>query len=107
MAKGSTRQTILAAGNRLFWERGYAATGVADILAAAGVPKGSFYHFFPSKEALLLAAIAEFGRELLSDLEYHTGDASKPPSERLIAYFAEAAAMQMSLGPSACSALGT
>lgn len=48
---------ILAAGTKLFGQRGYAAIGVAEISAAAGVPKGSFYYFYPSKQALALAVI--------------------------------------------------
>jgi TetR/AcrR family transcriptional repressor of nem operon len=107
MARESTRQTILAAGSRLFWERGYGATGIADILAESNVPKGSFYHFFPSKEALLLAVIGEFARELQSDLDYHLNDTTHPPHRRVENLFVEGAAMQSSLGPAAGSALGT
>jgi TetR/AcrR family transcriptional repressor of nem operon len=40
-------------------QRGYSALGVAEICKAAGVPKGSFYYFFESKEALALAVIEE------------------------------------------------
>jgi TetR/AcrR family transcriptional regulator, transcriptional repressor for nem operon len=43
----------------LFSERTYSSVGVAEISARAGVQKGSFYHFFPSKEALALAVIDE------------------------------------------------
>ncbi len=50
---------ILAAAQSLIESRGYSALGVAEICAAAGVPKGSFYHFFESKEALALAVMDE------------------------------------------------
>ena len=43
----------------LIHQRGYTAVGVADICAAAGVPKGSFYYFFGSKQALTIAVIEE------------------------------------------------
>lgn len=48
---------ILEAGTKLFGQRAYAAIGVAEISAEAGVPKGSFYYFFPSKQALALAVV--------------------------------------------------
>jgi TetR/AcrR family transcriptional repressor of nem operon len=52
--KSDAHQRILEAGTALFQQRAYASIGVAEICAAAGVPKGSFYHFFPSKQALAL-----------------------------------------------------
>lgn len=56
-AASDTRQRLIDAAVFLFWENGYAATGVAEILARAKVNSGSFYHFFRSKEALLLAVL--------------------------------------------------
>ena len=47
-----TRDRILAAATELIHQRGYKATGVAEIVAASGVPKGSFYFYFASKEEL-------------------------------------------------------
>jgi len=52
-----TRDRIIEAGRHLFWERGYSATGLADILDRAGARSGSFYHFFRSKEDLLHAVL--------------------------------------------------
>ena len=51
------RERILTAGAELFGRRSYASIGVAEICAAAGVPKGSFYYFFPSKQALALDVV--------------------------------------------------
>ncbi|MFF8407710.1 TetR/AcrR family transcriptional regulator [Streptomyces sp. NPDC015684] len=53
------KNKILSAARTLFEQRGYSALGVAEICKAAGVPKGSFYYFFESKEALALAVIDE------------------------------------------------
>ncbi|MGN9815196.1 TetR/AcrR family transcriptional regulator [Streptomyces sp. SD11] len=53
------RAKILSAAQSLIELRGYSALGVAEICKAAGVPKGSFYYFFESKEALALAVIDE------------------------------------------------
>jgi TetR/AcrR family transcriptional repressor of nem operon len=53
------RERILSAGRSLIETRGYSALGVAEICKAAGVPKGSFYYFFDTKESLALAVIDE------------------------------------------------
>jgi TetR/AcrR family transcriptional repressor of nem operon len=52
-----TRQRILSAALRLFHRHAYQAVGINAICAEAGVVKGSFYHFFPSKQMLLAAVI--------------------------------------------------
>ena len=52
-----TREKILSSAQSLIELRGYSALGVAEICKEAGVPKGSFYYFFESKEALALAVI--------------------------------------------------
>src|SRR6202050_2171907 len=51
------RKRLLAAGLDLIHARGFAASGVKDITEAAGVPKGSFYAYFPSKEAFAAAVL--------------------------------------------------
>jgi AcrR family transcriptional regulator len=55
--KTATRDRIVEAARQLFWERGYAATGVAQILKAARARSGSLYYFFPAKEDLLVAVL--------------------------------------------------
>lgn len=45
-----TRSRLIEGGMALFGQRGYNATGIKDITDAAGVPKGSFYNYFASKE---------------------------------------------------------
>lgn len=55
----NARERILSAAQSLLELRGYSALGTAEICKAAGVPKGSFYHFFESKEALALAVLDE------------------------------------------------
>ncbi len=57
MARGdSTQKKLLKAAINLFHEFGYNGTSVQDIVSAAKVPKGSFYNYFKSKEALAIAA---------------------------------------------------
>lgn len=55
-----TRQRLIEAARYLFWEKGYAATGLADILARAEANSGSFYHFFESKDALLRTVLESY-----------------------------------------------
>lgn len=58
MARSSDgRERLIEAGVELFSQRPYGSIGVAELCARAGVNKGSFYYFFPSKEALALAVI--------------------------------------------------
>ena len=61
MAKrGETREVILKAATRVFFDNGFEKTSVKMILDEAGIVTGSFYHFFPSKEALFEAVVDEF-----------------------------------------------
>ncbi len=52
-----TREKILTTAARLFLEQGFAATGIATICREAGVNPGSLYHFFASKDALLIGVL--------------------------------------------------
>lgn len=54
-----TRQRIIASARDLIYGRSYGNVGVAEICERADIRKGSFYHFFPSKQALSLAVIDE------------------------------------------------
>ena len=55
-----TRERLLDVAARLFREKGYGATGVAEILKEAGANAGSLYHFFPTKQDLLLAVLERY-----------------------------------------------
>jgi TetR/AcrR family transcriptional repressor of nem operon len=57
------RDRLLSSGLELFANRGYEAAGVAEITTAAGVPKGSFYNHFPSKEEFALAVLDLYRQE--------------------------------------------
>jgi TetR/AcrR family transcriptional regulator, transcriptional repressor for nem operon len=77
-----TREKILTSAQSLIELRGYSALGVAEICKSAGVPKGSFYYFFESKEALALAVIdAQWEAQRSAWARVLHSDA--PPLERL------------------------
>jgi AcrR family transcriptional regulator len=59
----TTREQFIDIAMRLFWEKGYSATSIADILQAAGANAGSLYYCFPAKQDLLIAVLRR----------YHTG----------------------------------
>lgn len=61
MARQSMREAIVDAAVAQFHSKGYNAAGVKDITDAAGVPKGSFYNHFDSKESLALVALDRYG----------------------------------------------
>lgn len=55
-----TRARIVESARQLFFQQGYHATGIAQILKAANARSGSLYHFFPSKEDLLIAVLETY-----------------------------------------------
>ena len=60
-----TRTRLLEAGLACFSARGFHGTGIQEIVAAAGVPKGSFYNHYPSKEDFGAAIIHHYGEAFL------------------------------------------
>ena len=59
-ARPATRARLVEAGRYLFWAKGYAATGLAEILDRAEANSGSFYHYFDSKDALLRTVLETY-----------------------------------------------
>src|SRR5256886_16555586 len=81
--KATTKAALVDAGLHIMLEKGYHHTGIQDVLQATGVPKGSFYYYFPSKEAFGQAVIAQFASAYLARLEQHLGDTTASPLTRL------------------------
>ena len=70
MTKGEqSRQRLIDCAAELFWKNGYSATGINEILNATGLPKGSFYFYFKSKEELAVAVISYYQTALLNKIQ--------------------------------------
>jgi TetR/AcrR family transcriptional repressor of nem operon len=78
-----TRERIVEASRELFYRNGYTATGIAQILKAAGANSGSLYHFFPSKEDLLVAVLDKYQRMLESHVLEPCFQRISDPIERI------------------------
>lgn len=87
-----TRDHLVRAGVAALTEQGFTATGLDGLLRAAGVPKGSFYYYFESKEAFGLELIDRYAAYFAAKLDRWFGQAQVPPLERLRHFVADAAA---------------
>ncbi|EMP54314.1 HTH-type transcriptional repressor dhaR [Marinobacter santoriniensis NKSG1] len=87
MASNDTRHHIIETGADLIGQKGFGATGINAVLTAAGVPKGSFYHYFSSKNDFGLAVIDSFAEEYDARLDRILNDSSRSCIDRLRAYF--------------------
>ena len=81
------RTAILDTGQRIMAGKGFSAVGLNEILAEAGVPKGSFYHYFASKEAFGEAILQVYFEDYLADLDEILSRSGLTMAERLMAYF--------------------
>ena len=80
-----TRDRLIDSARHLFWERGYAGTSMADLLAHANVNSGSFYHFFDSKEALLREVLTGYLHALRPVVIAPALASTNDPVERIFA----------------------
>jgi len=83
-----TRDRLIESARYLFWEKGFAATSMSDLLAHAEVNSGSFYHFFESKEALLRAVLATYIPALRPVIVDPAFAQASEPVERIFAILA-------------------
>ncbi|MGJ7537787.1 MULTISPECIES: TetR/AcrR family transcriptional regulator [unclassified Variovorax] len=81
------RQHILDVAHPLLLQRGFTGVGLAEVLAAAKVPKGSFYHYFGSKEAFGEAVLEAYFTEYLGRTDALLTEAPGTAAKRLIGYF--------------------
>jgi TetR/AcrR family transcriptional repressor of nem operon len=93
MAKAHTietadvRENILAVGQRIMSGKGFSAVGLNEILVAASVPKGSFYHYFGSKDAFGEALLDSYFVAYLAEMDAVLGESGTSVAQRLMKYF--------------------
>lgn len=85
-AKDDPRARLLAAADHLFYEQGYQATGVNQIIAEANVAKATFYAHFPSKDDLALAYLEGRSQDWMEAME-EVLEAHASPDEQVLALF--------------------
>lgn len=83
------RDLILAKGSAVMTRRGYHGTGVQEIVQAAGIPKGSFYHYFASKEDFALQALEYLYQPRLLRYAEALANPALSPRERILSYYRE------------------
>ena len=83
----NTRDKLIAISIQTMAVKGFNNTGIAEILAIAKVPKGSFYHYFKSKDELGMAIIESYGQELRKGLDTYLQSAQGAALSRLRGYF--------------------
>jgi TetR/AcrR family transcriptional repressor of nem operon len=80
------KEQLIEAAGELWHSRSYAEVGVNEICERAGVRKGSFYHFFPSKRDLALAVIDDFWRRVKQEFLDASSDPQRKPLERIVRF---------------------
>jgi TetR/AcrR family transcriptional repressor of nem operon len=89
MKQTSTRDHLLSTGLKVLHARGFHASGVQDITAAAEVPKGTFYTYFDSKERFGAEVLGRYWEQRADRALAILSDESRTPLQRLKAYFAQ------------------
>src|SRR5574339_859028 len=93
-----TRQALLQQGMALLLKHGYHDLGVAALLEATGIPKGSFYHHFASKEDFALQVVDRYLADVHALLEQSLSDSDRAPLERVRSFFERLLALYASQG---------
>jgi TetR/AcrR family transcriptional regulator, transcriptional repressor for nem operon len=86
-ANPEIRQRLLAAGQELIYNRGFADVGVAEFAAAAGIPKGSFYNYFANKEQYAAEVAAAYWADIEAAYGPILSDPALAPLTRVTRYF--------------------
>ncbi len=86
-AHTDVKQHILDTGRTIILRKGFSAVGLNEILATAQVPKGSFYHYFKSKEAFGEALVESYVADYLTHIDALLQPDGTPAAERLMRYW--------------------
>ncbi|WP_313667246.1 TetR/AcrR family transcriptional regulator [Atlantibacter sp.] len=87
IAEHDTREHILATGEQLCLHRGFVGMGLSELLKTAEVPKGSFYHYFRSKEAFGVAMLERYYTAYHQRLTQHFSAPGTSAREKLLAHY--------------------
>lgn len=85
-AHADTRASLIRAGLEVLTGQSFAATGLDAMLKRVGIPKGSFYHYFESKEAFGRELMAAYDAYFCAKLDRWLLDETRPALERLAAF---------------------
>jgi TetR/AcrR family transcriptional regulator, transcriptional repressor for nem operon len=83
------REKLLDQGVALLMEQGYHGTGLQELVRSVGVPKGSFYNYFPSKEAFSAEVVKHYIEPFIRQLDNHLHRPDVNAETALKAYFNE------------------
>lgn len=100
------RSELLDHALALFLSRGYDHASLNDVIAEAGISKGAFYHYFPSKEALLAALADRFAQQMLAELQDVLNEPGLDPLARLNAFLAKGLKVKGGMAPAAWAVFG-
>ncbi|WP_440997594.1 acrylate utilization transcriptional regulator AcuR [Arhodomonas sp. SL1] len=89
-AEDDTRAALIRSGTEVLTEQGFTASGIDGILKRVGVPKGSFYYYFPSKKAFGRAVMEHYGAYFANKLDRHLLNPEQPPLRRIEAFVTDA-----------------
>lgn len=78
-----TKDQLIRQGTAIFTEKGFSSTGIVEILREINIPKGSFYHYFSSKDEFGLAVVENFGTFFARKLDKWLLNTDRPPLDRL------------------------
>jgi len=81
------RDNIVAVGQRTMSAKGFSAVGLNEILTTAGVPKGSFYYYFASKDAFGVALLEKYFEDYLAEIDATLQQDGKTMAQGLLQYF--------------------
>jgi TetR/AcrR family transcriptional repressor of nem operon len=87
VTKVETRQSILDTAQQLVARKGFTAVGLNEVLAESGVPKGSFYYYFSSKNAFGEAMLKSYFDAYLTTMDRIFAESDKSSAERLMGYW--------------------
>lgn len=101
----TAKHQLLDCGERLIANKGFVGVGLAEILTTAGVPKGSFYHYFSSKERFGEALLTRYIDNYVASLDRLFSADNGTARERLMRYFSHWNVSQCGVDADGCEAV--